>query len=169
MTSEPQTPPDRTIANAMNVLLLIEHGLSEWMATRVIDQWNAKCVELKEAKAQRCSDVQDTYLVGGPNDLKAMSGSVESDRVIQLHFRRKATDEDRKWLLDAINAKLLDDRETPQRCSDEPASAWQPIETAPKDQEVEVRGIWKLRGDGVEFTHWRPSRLSRPHHQEGGK
>lgn len=35
--------------------------------------------------------------------------------------------------------------------------AWRPIATAPKDQEVEVRGIWKLRGDGVEFTHWRPS------------
>lgn len=33
---------------------------------------------------------------------------------------------------------------------------WQPIDTAPKDQEVEVRGRWKLRGDGVEFTHWRP-------------
>ena len=35
--------------------------------------------------------------------------------------------------------------------------AWQPIETAPKDQEVEVRGIWKLKGDGVVFTHWRPT------------
>jgi hypothetical protein len=53
--------------------------------------------------------VQDTYLVGGPPDLKAMSGSIESDRVIQLHFRRKATDEDRKWLLDAINMKLASD------------------------------------------------------------
>lgn len=51
------------------------------------------------------AEVQDTYLVGGP-DLKAMSGSVESDRVIQLHFRRKATDADRKWLLEAINAKI---------------------------------------------------------------
>lgn len=38
-----------------------------------------------------------------------------------------------------------------------PQSSWQPIETAPKDQEVEVRGIWKLRGDGVVFTHWRPA------------
>lgn len=53
--------------------------------------------------------VQDTYLVGGPPDLKAMSGSVESDRVIQLHFRRKATDDDRKWLLEAINEKLATD------------------------------------------------------------
>ena len=33
---------------------------------------------------------------------------------------------------------------------------WQPIETAPKDQEVELRGTWKLGGGGVVFTHWRP-------------
>jgi hypothetical protein len=50
--------------------------------------------------------VQDTYLVGGPPDLKAMSGSTEDDRIIQLHFRRPATEDDRKWLLDAINAAL---------------------------------------------------------------
>jgi hypothetical protein len=52
--------------------------------------------------------IQDTWLVGG-SDLKAMSGSVESDRVIQLHFRRTATDADRKWLLEAINAKIASD------------------------------------------------------------
>lgn len=52
------------------------------------------------------TEVQDTWLVGGPPDLMAMSGSIESDRVIQLHFRRKVTDDDRKWLLDAINAAL---------------------------------------------------------------
>ena len=52
--------------------------------------------------AQACADpVQDTYLLGGPPDIKAMSGSVESDRVIQLHFRRTATDADRAWLLRA--------------------------------------------------------------------
>lgn len=34
-------------------------------------------------------------------------------------------------------------------------NAWHPMDTLPKDQEVEVRGLWKLRGDGVEFTHWR--------------
>ena len=50
--------------------------------------------------------VQDIYLVGGPPDLKAMSGSTEDDRIIQLHFRRPATEDDRKWLLDAINAAL---------------------------------------------------------------
>jgi hypothetical protein len=49
--------------------------------------------------------VQDTYLVGGPPDLKAMSGSVDDDRIIQLHFRRPATDKDREWMLEAINAK----------------------------------------------------------------
>jgi hypothetical protein len=36
------------------------------------------------------------------------------------------------------------------------AANWQPMETVPKDIEVEVRGIWNLRGDGIEFTHWRP-------------
>lgn len=41
---------------------------------------------------------------------KAMSGSVESDRVIQLHFSRKATDADRAWLLEAINAKIAADK-----------------------------------------------------------
>lgn len=55
--------------------------------------------------------VQDTWLVGPP-DLKAMSGSVDSDRVIQLHFRRPATDADRKWLLEAINAKIAADGAT---------------------------------------------------------
>ena len=33
---------------------------------------------------------------------------------------------------------------------------WRPIETAPRGVVVEVRGAWKLAGDGVEFTHWRP-------------
>lgn len=55
------------------------------------------------------SILPDTWLVGGP-DLMAMSGSVESDRVIQLHFRRPATDQDRKWLLEAINAKIAADK-----------------------------------------------------------
>lgn len=63
---------------------------------------------LSPAQAQSTEPVQDTWLVGGP-DLKAMSGSVESDRVIQLHFRRPATDADRKWLLEAINAKIAAD------------------------------------------------------------
>jgi predicted RNase H-like HicB family nuclease len=34
--------------------------------------------------------------------------------------------------------------------------AWRDISTAPKDEEVEVRGVRKLAGDGVIFTHWRP-------------
>jgi hypothetical protein len=47
----------------------------------------------------------------------------------------------------------------------EKAEGWQPIETAPKDQEVEVRGTWKLKGGGVQFTHWRAvsSSLSSAH------
>jgi hypothetical protein len=54
-----------------------------------------------------------------------MSGSVESDRVIQLHFRRKATDDDRKWLLEAINEKLATDSAvTPSPGPGEPDSAF---------------------------------------------
>jgi hypothetical protein len=36
------------------------------------------------------------------------------------------------------------------------SDGWQGFATVPRDQEVEVRGIWKLRGDGFVFTHWRP-------------
>jgi hypothetical protein len=77
----------------------------------------------------QAAEVQDTYLVGGP-DLKAMSGSVESDRVIQLHFSRKATDADRAWLLEAINAKKAADK---AGVGDVAQPTWQPFETAPKD------------------------------------
>lgn len=76
----------------------------------------AICTASQPPAAPVEKEVQDTWLVGGPPDFMAMSGSVESDRVIQLHMRRKATDEDRKWLLDAINAKLLADKAPPQ-CS----------------------------------------------------
>ena len=62
------------------------------------------------AQSDAASEVQDTWLVGG-EDLKAMSGSIDSDRVIQLHFKRRATDKDREWLLKAINAQIKADRE----------------------------------------------------------
>jgi len=58
-------------------------------------------------------EVQDTWLVGGP-DLKAMSGSIESNRVIQLHFRRPVNDKDREWLLEAINTKIASQLPRPQ-------------------------------------------------------
>jgi hypothetical protein len=74
------------------------------LANTAIDAYT-KAIEARAVAAE----VQDTYLVGGP-DLKAMSGSVESDRVIQLHFSRKATDADRAWLLEAINAKKAADK-----------------------------------------------------------
>jgi hypothetical protein len=69
-----------------------------------------------EAVAQGAAEneVQDTWLVGGP-DLKAMSGSIESDRVLQLHFHRKVNDKDRAWLLEAINAKIAADQNSQSR------------------------------------------------------
>lgn len=74
---------------------------------------------LAPAQSDAASEVQDTWLVGG-EDLKAMSGSIDSDRVIQLHFKRRATDKDREWLLKAINAQIKADREaaslTPAAC-----------------------------------------------------
>lgn len=60
------------------------------------------------------SAVRDTWLVGGP-DLKAMSGSVESNRVIQLHFHRPVNDKDRAWLLEAINEKILSEQRRDER------------------------------------------------------
>lgn len=84
-----------------------------------------------EEPAGQSEAVKDTWLVGGP-DLKAMSGSVESDRTIQLHFRRRVTDEDRKWLLDAINEKIAS-AATPTRSAEISAEDWQTIETAPKN------------------------------------
>jgi hypothetical protein len=57
------------------------------------------------------SGVKDTYLVGGA-DLKAMSGDIDSNRVIKLHFNRPTTDKDREWLLDAINLKIRSDQGT---------------------------------------------------------
>lgn len=70
-----------------------------------IGEWNTRAAPSRISAATE-SEVQDTYLVGGPPDLKAMSGSIDSDRVIQLHFRRKVTDRDREWLLAAINAYI---------------------------------------------------------------
>jgi hypothetical protein len=65
---------------------------------------------LPDAAAIRADDVQDTYLVGGA-DLKAMSGDIDSNRVIKLHFRRRVTDKDREWLLEAINLKIKADQD----------------------------------------------------------
>ena len=59
------------------------------------------------ARAERCDAVSSEVTVF---DLHALSASVESDRILQLHFRRPVTDGDRKWLVDAINAKILADR-----------------------------------------------------------
>lgn len=41
---------ESSLADVMNVLLLIEHGLDEAMARRTVNQWNAKCNELAMAK-----------------------------------------------------------------------------------------------------------------------
>ncbi len=47
--------------------------------------------------------VQDTYFVDRKLPIMALSGDVESDRVLKLHFRRPVSDDDRKALVDAIN------------------------------------------------------------------
>ncbi|WP_425909018.1 hypothetical protein [Nitrobacter sp. TKz-YC02] len=65
---------------------------------------------LREKLTDPPAPVQDTFLVGG-TDLLAMSGDTEGDHIIKLHFRRRATDKDRAWLLEAINAKIAADRQ----------------------------------------------------------
>jgi hypothetical protein len=37
------------LADAMNALTLIEHGLEPAMAARVVKQWHAKCLEASDA------------------------------------------------------------------------------------------------------------------------
>lgn len=92
------------------------------VALQIFDQVRI-ATEVRAFSQGASEPVQDTWLAGGP-DLKAMSGSVESDRVIQLHFKRPATDQDRKWLLDAINAKIAADKQ--------PVGVSVPVERAPE-------------------------------------
>lgn len=66
-----------------------------------------KMVELMntsgQAPAPHMEPVQDTYFVDRSLPVMAISGDVESDRVLKLHFRRPVSDEDRKALTDALN------------------------------------------------------------------
>lgn len=73
----------------------------------LVEQWNKRALS---DEAARADEVKDIYLVGGA-DLKAMSGDIDSNRVIKLHFRRRVTDMDREWLLDAINLKIKADQD----------------------------------------------------------
>jgi hypothetical protein len=47
--------------------------------------------------------VQDTWFTDRSLPVMAISGDVESDRVLKLHFRRPVSDEDRKAITDALN------------------------------------------------------------------
>ncbi|MFC3208087.1 hypothetical protein [Aquamicrobium soli] len=47
--------------------------------------------------------VQDTWFTDRALPVKAMSGDVEDNRVLRLHFRRPVTDDDRKAMCDALN------------------------------------------------------------------
>jgi len=66
--------------------------------------------------------MQDTWFTDQSLPIVAISGSVESDRVLQLHFRRPVTDQDRLDLTEAMNLKILLDR-----------GLWSPMDSAPKD------------------------------------
>jgi hypothetical protein len=88
-------------------------------ATKVIESLIEQGWSAPQSQAGSVADsVKDMWLVGGPPDLKAMSGDAEDERVIRLHFRRKATEADRAWLLEAINAALT--RQQPQAESSVP-------------------------------------------------
>lgn len=110
-----------------------------------VRQWNTRAPVTRHEG----TEVADTYLVGGP-DLKAMSGSVESDRVIQLHFRRRATDDDRKWLLDAINEKIARERDaTPPNVDDATQSGVDRVLGPVSNKEIVQRmhDTFKVTGD----------------------
>jgi hypothetical protein len=47
--------------------------------------------------------VQDTRFTDRALPVKAMSGDVEDNRILRLHFRRPVTDDDRKSMCDALN------------------------------------------------------------------
>lgn len=66
--------------------------------------------------------MQDTWFTDMTLPVVAISGSVESDRVLQLHFRRPVTDQDRLDLTEAMNLKILLDR-----------GLWSSMDSAPKD------------------------------------
>lgn len=50
--------------------------------------------------------VQDTWFTDRALPVVAMSGDIESERVLKLHFRRKVTEQDRIDLTDALNLKI---------------------------------------------------------------
>lgn len=56
-----------------------------------------------EPVASTGEPVQDTWFTDRSLPILAMSGDVESDRVIKLHFRRPVTDVDRQEIVKALN------------------------------------------------------------------
>lgn len=71
--------------------------------------------------APHMEPVQDTYFVDSSLPVMAISGDVESDRVLKLHFRRPVSDEDRKALTDALNLhqRSLASTSAPQMAGDQ--------------------------------------------------
>jgi hypothetical protein len=67
--------------------------------------WNAMHDVASAALATPVSPAPDAT-EGCLTDVVAMSGSVESDRVLQLHFKRPVTDADRQRLLDLHNDRI---------------------------------------------------------------
>lgn len=66
--------------------------------------WWSRLAEILEATtAQGGEAVQDTWFADRKLPIMAMSGDVESNRVLKLHFRRPVIDDDRKSLCDALN------------------------------------------------------------------
>jgi hypothetical protein len=61
------------------------------------------CIPLYAAPPAVPSDVQDTWFADRSLPVMAMSGDVESDRVLKLHFRRPVTDADRQEVVNALN------------------------------------------------------------------
>lgn len=91
--------------------------------------------------------VQDTWFTDRSIPVMAISGDVESDRVLKLHFRRPVSDDDRKAITDALNMH--------QRSLTEPAP--QPQATpAPEESYIDPRTGRPLgdHGTALQAINW---------------
>lgn len=77
---------------------MLNHALIE--STELIERLTAPLDRDEIAR----EEVQDTWFTDSRLPIMAMSGDVESDRVLKLHFRRKVTDADRARLVEVLNA-----------------------------------------------------------------
>jgi hypothetical protein len=65
---------------------------------------NMAVVALDVAQVAEVEPIEDQWFVDRSLPIMAMSGDIDSDRVIKLHYRKKVTDKDRADLIEVLNA-----------------------------------------------------------------